>query len=155
SIAAAVVNSGARKCLDDTVARLTASANAQDGGHRFSKGETSKGRMLRRTLRLFHMRPIAATAKVKLRAVPEVSMLTMPSVNATASKLLTAASSMADAADKHAQVFFDLGFPNDFTARLRAAADAVRQSFDLRTGFRDARAGATGGLAAEEAVGRA
>src|SRR5215471_5669668 len=96
-----------RKSLDDVVAQLSAHATVQESGNIASRGETARQRVLRSSLRRDHMRPIAEVAKQKLRDVPEFGALTMPSVNASSARLVARALAMADAAQKHEQVFKD------------------------------------------------
>jgi hypothetical protein len=143
-----------RHTLDDVVSQLASYATAQEGGKINSRGETAKQRVLRRALRKTHMRPVAEVAKQKLRDVPEFHAFVMPPSKATSTQLVAHALAMAEAATKHEQVFRAIGLPEDFIARLRAAADEVTRSIDDRKQHAGKRSGATAGLAAEESRGR-
>ena len=142
----AVNESGARKQLDETVAQMTAHAVAQIGGRRASVGETAKQCQLRTELRFDHMRPIALIANQKLREQQEFTLLRLPSRKLRGARLTAAARDMANAAEKHTDLFVEEGLAPDFVAELRAAADRCDQSIDARGQSRGARAGATEGL---------
>ena len=146
--------SGARKELDQSVAQLTAHAIDQDAGRLGSKGETAKKQVLVDLLRETHMRAIAAVARARLRDVPEFEHLRLPKSNVSTPRLVAAAGAMAEAAEKHAQVFVEVGLPADFKDRLLAAAAAVTASVDGGAKNRGRRVGATAGLKAEERGGR-
>lgn len=149
------VNPTARKELDDVVAQLTTLSVAQDSGARGSKGETSRQRALRNTLRQNHMAPIAEVAKYKLHAVPEFAALMLPPANISAQSDVASAFAMADAATPHGQTFTDSGLSPAFLDDLRTAATAVSDSIVDRSNHQGRRNGATAGLAATEKRGRA
>ena len=139
-----------RRSLDDVEAVLTTHAEVQAASFDASRGETSRQRALRATLRNNHMKPIAEVARLKLRDVPEFSSLTMPAPKITAAALVSKATSMHDAAAGHEAVFKDVGLPDDFLAALKAASDALTASITQRNDLIARRVGATAGLAAEE-----
>jgi hypothetical protein len=123
-----------RRSLEDVVLQLTLHAVDQGGGEVASRAETARQRVLRKTLRTAHMRPIAEVARQKLRDVPEFAALEMPPASFGGSRLVAAASVMADAAALHAPVFNAVGLPDDSSrgsarrpmpsrSRSRAAAD--------------------------------
>jgi hypothetical protein len=138
--------SGMRADLDAIVAALGDSGGQQAAGRVSAIGETAKQRTLRLALRLNHMRPIASVAKAKLRTVPNFQAMTIPSPNIRIVSLLAHAHGMAEAAGRYAQVFVDAGLPDDFLAKLTAAADAVKGSIDTRAAARGQRSSATGTL---------
>lgn len=148
------LNPTARKQLDAVTDQLSALSVEQETGIRGSRGETSRGRALRLSLRQNHMAPIAEIAKYFLQSVPEFSSLTLPAMNVSAQALVASASSMADAATPHAQTFTDNGLSTTFLDELRVAAKAVNDSIVERGNLQGRRNGATAGLAAAEKRGR-
>jgi nucleotide-binding universal stress UspA family protein len=147
---ASVNQSSTRRNLDNAVTQLTAHAADQETGLRSSKGETARQRALRLALRIHEMIPIVEAAKNAKKTVPELKALTMPDSHVRVEELLAAAGAMAETAGKHQQVLIDAGLPDNFVARLTAAADAVRQSIDVRGQNLGRRAGGTSGLGSEE-----
>ena len=143
-----VNDAGARKSLDTLVQQLTTQAVDQDAGRVSSRGETSLQASLRKALREFHMKPIAAIARARLRDVPEMRSFTLPRPTTSSLRLVAMAGGMADAATKHSAVFIDRGLPQDFIAQLTTAADALNQSLDTRAKSRGRSAGATTALSA-------
>jgi hypothetical protein len=138
--------SGMRSDLDTIVNALGDSGGEQAAGRVNAIGETARQRTLRLALRLNHMQPIASVAKAKLRTVPNFHSMTMPSPNTRIVSLLAHAHGMAEAAQPYTQVFIDAGLPDDFVAKLTAAADAVKTSIDTRAAARGQRSSATGTL---------
>ncbi|HEY4303853.1 MAG TPA: hypothetical protein VGM82_05275 [Gemmatimonadaceae bacterium] len=155
SSAVLTLNPNARKELDRVTEELSTHAVAQSAGSRGSKGEVTRGRSLRVALREKHMAPIAELAKYKLSSVPEFSALTLPSMNISEQSLVASATSMADAAEVHAQTFIDSGLATTFVDDLRTATKAVSDSNGQRATFKGVRNGGTAGLAAVEKRGRA
>ncbi|HTE45131.1 MAG TPA: hypothetical protein VK636_07800 [Gemmatimonadaceae bacterium] len=149
------VNKSTRRQLDAVVTQLTDLSTAQETGVRGAKGETARQHALRLVLRRNYMTPIAAVAKLELRAVPEFASLMMPIAGGTTERLVAAAYAMADAAAPHADVLIDNGLPETFADDLRTAAAAVSESTAGRTKYQGTRVGATAGLAAGERRGRA
>jgi hypothetical protein len=141
-----VNKSGTRADLDGIVTALGESGGSQAAGRVNAIGETAKQRTLRLALRLNHMRPIASVAKAKLRSVPNFQAMTMPDPNIRVVSLLAHAYGMAEAGQPYSQVFIDAGLPEDFIAKLTAAADAVKTSIDTRAAARGRRSSATGTL---------
>jgi hypothetical protein len=146
SLLNSINKSGMRSELDTVVLALGQSGGQQAAGRVNAIGETAKQRTLRLALRLNHMRPIASVARAKLRTVPNFQSMTMPSPKIRVVSLLTHAHGMAEAAAPYAQVFIDAGLPDDFIAKLTAAADAVKASIDTRAAARGQRSSATGTL---------
>ena len=151
---ASINASASRRALDDSVTQLTTQAIDQSAGLVASKGETGRQRVLRTTLRQAHMKPIATVARAKLRDVPEFRALQLPDARISTQRLATAAGAMAEAADKHAQVFIDAGLPQDFVAQLNAAAKEATDSIDGRNASRGRRVRATKSLQAQEKAAR-
>ncbi len=150
---AAINASGARKTVDAIAEELQSFAVEQDGGKRKAAGETQNQRALRLALR-FAMRPLAAVATAKLREVPQIAALRLPSRRLRGLALVTAAHAMGDAATPHQEVFVNAGLAAEFIAQLRAAADALSESYGSRRENQTASAGATRGLLAAERRGR-
>jgi hypothetical protein len=146
--------SGTRSDLDTILAALGQLGGQQVAGRVNAIGETAKQRTLRLALRLNHMQPIASVARAKLRTVPNFQAMTMPNPNIRIVSLLAHAHGMAEAAQPYAQVFIDAGLPEDFIAKLSAAADAVKTSIDTRAAARGQRSSATGTLTQLESRAR-
>ncbi len=138
--------SGMRAELDAVVTALGQSSSTQAAGRVNAIGETANQRTLRLALRLNHMHPIASVARAKLRTVPNFQAMTLPKPGTRVVSLIAHASGMGEAAAPYAQVFIDAGLPQDFLAKLTAAADAVKASIDARAAARGQRSSATGTL---------
>ncbi|HEY4307512.1 MAG TPA: hypothetical protein VGM82_23765 [Gemmatimonadaceae bacterium] len=153
--AVAGLNATARNELDRVTDAFSKDAVNQDTGSRGTRGESSRGRALRTTLRQKHMAPIAEVARYRLQSVPEFSSLTLPSVSISEESLVASATSMADAAAVHAQTFIDSGLQPTFIDDLRTATKAVSASSLDRASLKGVRNGGTAGLDAGEKQGRA
>lgn len=149
-----VVKTGARQRLDETIAALARHVSDQSGSHLASQGATQLQRTLRRVLLRDHMAPIARIAQADLPPTPEVEPLRMPPGKPTAERLAALAHGMATAAEPFAATFVSAGLPEDFIARLKAAADAMTQSLSERSQSRGRQSGATIGLKATLTAGR-
>jgi hypothetical protein len=145
--------SGARTKLAAVVGRLEELAVTQDPSRAHRVGMTKKLAKARRTLRLSHMRPIAKVAAASLKTKEELANLKTAHVNMDTEALVTAAFSMAKAAEPHAATFVEAGLPADFVDRLRAAAVAVRQVVDEQVQMRGLRVAATTGLSEQVKIG--
>ena len=142
-----VVNKSATRAeLNDVSSTLSANQGTQAASKVNAKGETSNQRALRLALRVGHMVPIAAIAKMKLRSIPQFSALRLPSSNASAHAVAAAAVEMSSVAKQYEQVFIDAGLAPDFIAKLDASAAAVRGSIESRSTNTGQKTGATGAL---------
>jgi hypothetical protein len=146
--------SGYRHILDDVVDTLSNHAVAQSASKRMGSGETAKQRVLRSSLKLNSMRPIAAVAAGQLKNVPEFAALKMPKSNATSARLIADAGAMHTAAKVYEQTFIDAGLPADFLDQLSTTADALNTSVTNRGSTAGSQVGATQGLKAESQRGR-
>jgi hypothetical protein len=146
--------SGYRHILDDVVNTLSAHAVTQSASKRMGSGETAKQRVLRSSLKLNSMRPIAAVAAGQLKNVPEFLSLKMPKPNATSVRLIADAGAMHAAAKVYEQTFIDAGLPADFLDQLSATAGALNTSVTNRGSTTGSQVGATQGLKAESQRGR-
>jgi hypothetical protein len=151
---ASVNKSSARRALDDTVGQTDTHVADQGGGALAARGERARQRQLRQALRKYHMRPIAMAALLKLRDVPEVVALTMPTSNMSRANLAQAATAMAEAAKAHEAVLIEAGLPDDFIAQLIAATAAFAASLTTVTAGLRRRVGATSGLGGQDRRGR-
>src|SRR5207249_2899951 len=115
---ASVVQTGARKRLDDAIKTLDGHKTDQDGGTLTSRGLTRKQRSLRVELLRDHMSSIARIAKADLPNTPEFSALRMPAGKPTPERLAAAASGMSTVASNFPDVFISAGMPQDFIAQL-------------------------------------
>lgn len=142
-----VINKSATRLeLDTVVNALGSDADSQATGRAIARGESANQRALRLALRLNHMRPIAAIAKLRLRTVPNFAALTMPSPRLTGKSLVAHATGMAGAAKPYQQVFVDGGLPADFLAKFADATAAVETSIVTRATARGQQSQATGSL---------
>lgn len=121
----AIAASGTRRRFDDAIATISQATIDQEATKRLAMAATAKQRVLRNTLMLGHMRPIAAIAAADLRDAVECKALQVPPARTTSRHMIIAARAMADAAEPHVAVFVDGGLGVDFIAQLRAAADAL------------------------------
>jgi len=149
-----VVDTGARKRLDDAIATLTDHVATQTGSNLAAQGATQRHYSLRQILLRDHMLPIARIARADLPVSPAIEPLRMPKGKPTAERLAAAAYGMAKAAEPYASVFVAAGMSDDFIKQLTDAADALLSSLGDRTENRGARAGATAGLKARLTEGR-
>jgi hypothetical protein len=150
SLLGSINKSATRTELDTVVDTLGWDAGMQATGRATARGESANQRTLRLALRLNHMRPIAAIAKLKLRAVPNFAALTLPKSRLTGKSLVAYATGMGGAAQPYEQVFVDAGLPADFLARLSAATAAVEASIVTRSTARGRQSKATGSLKQHE-----
>ena len=148
-ILGAVVTSGARRKLDAQVVELDAHVKAQGGNGLAARDATLSQAAAREVLLREHMAPIARVAAAELPPSPELQPLRLPTRRLSTEVLYAAAISMADAAEPRAAVFIAALLPEDFIARLRAAAAAMRVALDEGRRRRVARKGATASLADE------
>lgn len=139
---APLASSPAIALLGTTIATLKRSNTQQDVGDRSSKGETAKLRELRQAL-FAQMRTVAAAARLQLPEAPELVKFTVPISTAATAPLLAAAGGMSDAAVEHEALLLETGLAPGFIERLRAAADALRESITTRAGYRGTRHRAT------------
>ena len=141
-----VVDTGARRKLDELLAELATHATDQVGDNLGSQGAMKMTRMLKRRLRRWHMRPIARIARSDLPVTSAVEPLKMPKGKPTAERLVAYAEGMAQAAAPFSDTFVSAGLPSDFIARLKAATNALRAAVNDRLQHRGRQVGATTGL---------
>lgn len=151
---AGVINTGARKRLDDAIAALDSHASEQTGNSLAAQGLTQKQRALRVVLLQDHMRAIARIATADLPNTPEFAPLRMPRGRPTPEKLAAAASGMAKVALQHLAVFTAAGLPDDFVDQLSTASESMVTALVDRTRTQSKRTGATIGLNAKLIEGR-
>jgi hypothetical protein len=149
-----VVTSGARKKLDAAIIELGGHVENQTGSILQAKGSTKEQRVLRKTLLLDHMAPIAKIAASELAGTPNIEPLRMPKAWYRGERLAAAARGMAQTAQQFSSTFIDLGLPANFAQRLLAATDAMMATFGARRESRNRHVGATKGLKAKLAHGR-
>ena len=151
---AGVVNSGARKKLDEAIAELEDHASTQSASLTDAMTSTRQKGKLRQALILHHMAPIARIAEADLPNNEETLPLRMPAPRLNTVKLAAAAEGMGKAAAKYADTFTATGLPADFVDRLNAAARAMVGALGNRTRNRGIRKGATSGLKTKIVHGR-
>lgn len=149
-----VVNTGARRRLDDVIAALADQVATQVGSELAAQGATKKKYALRRVLLRRHMAAVARVAKADLALSPALEPLRMPKGKPTTERLAAAADGMAKAAEPFAEIFTAAGLPMDFIRQLTDAADALRGSVAKRSQMRGARGGATESIRRRLSEGR-
>jgi hypothetical protein len=125
----------------------------QSGSDLTAQIKTKKIKALRRALIRDHMTQIARIAAAELPDHPDLYPLRLPKTAPSLQRLIAHAKGMAEMAKTHAPVFVAAGQPNDFLARLDAAAKALGDAAVERLNACGARAGATKGL--EQQLARA
>jgi hypothetical protein len=120
-----VVQTGARRRLDEVITQLASHASVQEASHIASQGSTRQQGVMRTMLLDDHMSPIARIARADLPNTPAIEPLRMPKGRPSTERLATAAYGMAKAAVPFAPVFVAAGLSVDFVARLNAAAGAM------------------------------
>lgn len=141
-----VVQTGARKRLDDAIAALDTHVSDQSGSHLQAQSLTQRQRSLRIALLRDHMAAVSRIARADLPNTPEFRPLRMPRGRPTPEKLAAAATGMAQVAVRYKTTFVAAGLPADFGEQLVAAANAMLAALTDRTRTRARRRGATTGL---------
>jgi len=144
----------ARQQLDDCVTTLTNESVAQEAATRESLGETRRHRSLRQELLAYKLRPIVVVARRRSKEFPQLKGLTMPRSRVNSGLLVTAALGIVDAAEPHADLLVEGGIPHNFLTTVRATAQALAKSIEVRNAHRAKRSGSTAALEAEEKHGR-
>jgi len=137
------VASAAKKELDTAVAALDEAATEQGGLTRAGRGEVQRRAQLERLLLRKYLTPLVKFARASLRGAPEFAALTPSAKALRTERLVQTAQAMAVAAEKHVDALREGQFPADFLEQLRAAATAVRLSFDAGVSGRVRRTGVT------------
>lgn len=149
-----VINTGIKAELLQTVAELEAFSNEQTAGAGSVKDASKIAQARRFSLIHDHMIVISRIGRAKLPHTPEFATLKMPHGNPSSARLTEAAYQMANSAQKNAPIFVAAGLPEDFTAQLKAAADAVVESRQQRSLAQANRTVANRALDAKLASGR-
>ena len=127
-----VTQAPSRTALDAAVTALEAQAGTQSAAQVYATSQTTQKLSAREDLRLHHMAPIAAIARISLAGTPQIVHLRTPRKNIDDVRLVAAADGMADAAALYAQVFIDHKLPPDFIDQLKAASAAVQTTVATR-----------------------
>lgn len=151
---AGVVNTGARKRLDDAIAALSEHVATQTSSNLAAQGATQQQYALRKALLRDHMAAIARIARADLPVSPAIEPMRMPKGKPTTERLAAAAYGMAKAAAPFTDIFVGAGLPEDFIKQLTDATDAMLATLGYRVQSRGARGGATEGLKARLTEGR-
>ena len=149
-----VINSGIQAELLQTISELEAYSDQQTLGAAEAKNASKVAKSLRYTLIHDHMAVVSRIARTKLPNTPEFGNLKMPRGNPSSTRLTEAAYEMANSALANASVFVMAGLPEDFVARLKAAADAVAEERLQRSLARAKRVVATRALASKLSASR-
>jgi len=127
-----IATSGARRQLDDALARLTQHADDQTSSAAWSRNCTKRYHALRRRLFRSHIVPIALIARTTRPPLSELAQFRIPRGKPTAQRLAAAAHAMAEAAAPHADTFVAAGMPDNFIAQLKGASDAMMAELEAR-----------------------
>jgi len=154
AVLGSVVNTGARKRLDDAIAALSEHVATQTGSNLAAQGATQQQYALRKVLLRDHMAPIARIARADLPVSPAIEPMRMPKGRPTIERLAAAAYGMAKAAAPFTDTFVAAGLSEDFVKQLTDATDAMLATLGSRTQSRGLRGGATEGLKTRLTDGR-
>ena len=118
-----VMQAPSRTGLDDAVTALETQAGSQSAALVYATSQTTQKFSAREDLRLHHMNPIAAIARISLAGTPQIVHLRTPHKSIDDVRLVAAANGMAEAAALYTQVFID---------QLKAASAAVQTTVATR-----------------------
>jgi len=127
-----VMQAPSRTGLDDAVTALETQAGSQSAALVYATSQTTQKFSAREDLRLHHMNPIAAIARISLAGTPQIIDLRTPRKNIDDVRLVAAANGMAQAAALYTQVFIDHKLPADFIAQLEAATAVLQATIATR-----------------------
>lgn len=145
---------GVVKQLEAVIAELEQNARDQDARHRGAKEGTQLKRAQIRALRGEFMRPIAEAARSIFRSDPaSLSAFEMPEVRDYVGTI-AAGEAMAETASRHVPAFVAHGLPEDFVARMQAAATSLRTQLAARDQEFGRRSASTAALRLAYARGR-
>jgi hypothetical protein len=142
----AVAQSGARKKLDDAIAKVAEHLTNEEDHTFSSRSNTKRARALRSTVLRQYMAPIARIAEAELPHTQELEPLRLPSGKPSMEKVAAKAGGMAQVAKRYADVFIAAGLQADFVAELETATASMLQSVVDRKGSRSLAQGARAGL---------
>ena len=128
-----IATSGARRQLDEALARLAQHAEDQTSSAAWSRNCTKRYHALRRRLFRSHIVPIALIARTTRPPLSELAQFRIPRGKPTAQQLAAAAHAMAEAAAPHADTFVAAGMPEDFIGQMERASDAMMAELEART----------------------
>jgi len=127
-----IATSGARRQLDDALARLAQHADDQTSSAAWSRNCTKRYHALRRRLFRSHIIPIALIARTTRPPLSELAQFHIPRGKPTAQQLAAAAHAMAEAAAPHADTFIAAGMPEDFIDQMERASEAMMAELEAR-----------------------
>lgn len=127
-----IAASGARRQLDEALARLAQHADDQTSSAAWSRNGTKRYHALRRRLMRSHLVPIALIARTTKPPLSELAQFRIPRGKPTAQQLVAATHAMAEAAEPHAGTFIAAGMPTDFIEQMRSASDAMMAELETR-----------------------
>lgn len=128
----AIVTSGTRCRLDESLARLAQHADDQASSAASSRNCTQRYHALRRRLLRSHLVPIALIARTTQPPLSELEQFRIPRGKPTSQQLAAAAHAMADAAAPHADTFVAAGLPANFIEQLQQASEAMTSELAAR-----------------------
>jgi hypothetical protein len=142
--------------LANVIQSFAAAGASQEQQRRTGRGATLEAQVLRSTLLLEHMKPLAQlAAAVTPATVRMVAELRMPNHRLTPERLANAGDAMANAAEQYKTVLVNHGFAPDFVEQLRSVTAKYKAIRDTRGQSIAARRGALKSLDASAKEGRA
>jgi hypothetical protein len=127
-----IAASGARRQLDEALARLAQHAEDQTSSAAWSRNGTKRYHALRRRLMRSHLVPIALIARTTKPPLSELAQFRIPRGKPTARQLVAATHAMAEVAEPHAGTFIAAGMPTDFIEQMKSASDAMMAELEAR-----------------------
>ncbi len=149
-----VAQTGAARRLDSILDELSACLTEQAAATLIARAATRHAHQLRRRLFEDHLSPITRIARAELGAHPDLIAFRMPRRSTPFELLAAHAHGIARAGAPHAGVFIEAGLPDDFLARLTAAASELVEAYLTRNSWRARACGATMGIATRLADGQ-
>jgi hypothetical protein len=157
SITPASTNAIATKqaALANVIQAFAAAGASQEQQRRSGRGATLEARVLRSTLLLEHMKPLAQLAAAVIPAtVRMVAELRMPKRTLTPERLAAAGEAMANAAEQYKAALVGHGLAPDFVDQLRSVTAKYKAIRDTRGQSIASRRGALKSMEASAKEGR-
>ncbi len=151
----AITSSAAAVRLNAAVAQVSALRNDQGTANLVMLGQLTREKALAKELRNRYLKPFAMFARALVRELPDIAALTAGQHHLRGRELATAGRTLAASARDHMDALTRGGFTADVVDQMAATADALDAAISERANTKVARVGATGGIKAELASGRA
>jgi hypothetical protein len=143
----AVVNSAAKKQIDDAVSQLRQHVTAQGATARAVAGQTGRIQGMAQQLVRSHLAPITKFARANLhQGTSDYETLTKTPKATSPKKLVSQAFSIAKSATPYANAMAAAGFPADTVDQLLAATNELNDAIMKREPMRADRVRSTGSI---------